>query len=124
MDQWHARIIRQDSSAQSRLQLIHKNHSPFPDGGIVCRAGKSPQHLLRQTCISTKGRETLIVQSRWKSKVVWASILATMLTLLGNLGLYEALGIEKEPLQHMIDAVLALLVAFGVLNNPTDAEHF
>jgi len=24
----------------------------------------------------------------------------------------------------MIDAVLALLVAFGVLNNPTDAERF
>ncbi len=64
------------------------------------------------------------MQSRWKSKVVWASILATALTLLGNLGLYEALGIEKEPLQHIIDAALTMLVAFGVLNNPTDAEHF
>ena len=64
------------------------------------------------------------MQSRWKSKVVWAAILATVLSLLGNLGLYEALGISQEPLQHMIDAVLTLLVAFGVLNNPTDAEHF
>lgn len=65
-----------------------------------------------------------MTQSRWKSKVVWASIAATLLALLGNLGLYEAIGIAKEPLQYVVDAVLALLVAFGVLNNPTDAEHF
>ncbi len=65
-----------------------------------------------------------MAQSRWKSKVVWASILATVLTLLGNLGLYEAIGVTQEPLQHVVDAILALLVAFGVLNNPTDARHF
>ena len=65
-----------------------------------------------------------MTQSRWKSKVVWASIFATILTLLGNLGLYEAIGITQEPFQHVIDAVLALLVAFGVLNNPTDPQHF
>lgn len=64
------------------------------------------------------------MQSRWKSKVVWASILATLLTLMGNLGLYEAIGITQEPLQNVVDAVLALLVAFGVLNNPTDPQHF
>ena len=64
------------------------------------------------------------MQNRWKSKVVWASILATILTLFGNLGLYETLGITQEPIQQSIDAVLALLVAFGVLNNPTDAKHY
>lgn len=64
------------------------------------------------------------MQNRWKSKWVWASITATFLTLLGNLGLYDAIGISQEPLQYLIDAVLTLLVAFGVLNNPTDAEHF
>lgn len=64
------------------------------------------------------------MQNRWKSKVVWASILATILTLFGNLGLYETLGITQEPIQQTIDAVLALLVAFGVLNNPTDAKHY
>ena len=56
--------------------------------------------------------------------MVWASILATILTLFGNLGLYETLGITQEPIQQTIDAVLALLVAFGVLNNPTDAQHY
>jgi len=65
-----------------------------------------------------------MLQNRLKSKVVWASILATLLTLAGNLGLYEVIGISQEPLQHVVDAVLALFVAFGVLNNPTDAQHF
>lgn len=65
-----------------------------------------------------------MTQNRWKSKVVWASILATLLALFGNLGLYELIGISQEPLQHVVDAVLTLLVAFGVLNNPTDASHF
>jgi uncharacterized membrane protein len=43
---------------------------------------------------------------------------------LANLGLYDALGITQEPLQHLVDALLTVLAAFGVLNNPTDAEHF
>ncbi len=64
------------------------------------------------------------MQNRWKSKVVWASILATILTLFGNMGMYETLGITQEPIQQTFDAVLALLVAFGVLNNPTDAKHY
>lgn len=64
------------------------------------------------------------MQNRWKSKVVWASVLATVLTLLGNLGLYEKIGITQAPIQQAVDAVLALLVALGILNNPTDQEHF
>ena len=64
------------------------------------------------------------MQNRWKSKVVWAAIAATFLTLLGNLGLYDTLGITQEPLQHFVDALLAVLAAFGVLNNPTDKENF
>jgi uncharacterized membrane protein len=65
-----------------------------------------------------------VTQNRWKSKIVWAAILATLLTLLGNLGLYDAIGITQDVLQHVIDAVLAALVAFGVLNNPTNPEGF
>lgn len=63
-------------------------------------------------------------QSRWKSKVTWAGLAATLMILFGQLGLYETLGITQEWLQTVIDVVLALLVSFGVLNNPTDAKHF
>ncbi len=80
-------------------------------------------HAIGIMLVQTKG-ETLVTQSRWKSKVMWASIAAILLTLFGKLGLYQAIGITQEPLQNVIDALLALLVAFGVLNNPTDPEHF
>lgn len=63
-------------------------------------------------------------QNRWKSKVTWAGIAATLLIFFGQVGLYEAVGVTQEWAQTVIDLVLSLLVAFGVLNNPTDAEHF
>lgn len=63
-------------------------------------------------------------QNRWKSKVVWAGILSTLMMLMGNLGLYETLGITEEWLKTVIDLTLSLLTAFGVLNNPTAEGHF
>jgi uncharacterized membrane protein len=64
------------------------------------------------------------MQNRFKSKVVWLAITSTLLTLFGHLGLYETLGITPEWAQGVVDSVLAILVAFGVLNNPTDKESF
>lgn len=64
------------------------------------------------------------MQNRWKSKVTWAGIAATVLMLLGQLGLYDAVGITQEWTQTVVELVLSLLVAFGVLNNPTDADNF
>lgn len=63
-------------------------------------------------------------QNRWKSKVTWAGIAATLILLLGQVGLYDTLGITPEWAQTVVDLVLSLLVAFGVLNNPTDSENF
>lgn len=63
-------------------------------------------------------------QNRWKSKVTWAGLTATLLILFGQLGLYDTLGITQEWLHTVVDLVLSLLVAFGVLNNPTDKENF
>ncbi len=63
-------------------------------------------------------------QNRWKSKVTWAGLAATLLILLGQLGLYDALNITQSWAQTVVDLVLSLMVAFGVLNNPTDKENF
>ena len=65
-----------------------------------------------------------MIQSRWKSKVTWAGIAATLLILFGQVGLYDAVGITQEWAQTVVDLVLSLLVAFGVLNNPTNPEGF
>jgi uncharacterized membrane protein len=62
-------------------------------------------------------------QNRFKSKVLWASIAATLLTLFGHFGLYEAIGVTQPDIQAVIDSVLALLVGFGILNNPQSVDH-
>ena len=63
-------------------------------------------------------------QNRWKSKVTWAGLAATLLILVGQLGLYDALNITQSWAQTVVDLILSLLVAFGVLNNPTNSEGF
>lgn len=63
-------------------------------------------------------------QNRWKSKVTWAGLAATVLLLAGQLGLYDVLNISQSWAQTVIDLILSALVAFGVLNNPTDSENF
>ena len=63
-------------------------------------------------------------QYRWKSKVTWAGLAATLLILVGQLGLYDALNITQSWAQTVVDLILSLLVAFGVLNNPTDKDNF
>jgi uncharacterized membrane protein len=64
------------------------------------------------------------VQNRWKSKIVWASTFSLLLVILGNVGLYEVIGITEEKLRMVINDILSILVLLGVLNNPTDAEKF
>ncbi len=63
-------------------------------------------------------------QSRWRSKAAWASLLGLVGLLFSNYGLYNILGITSDTWQALVNALLAALVAFGVLNNPTDPNNF
>lgn len=64
------------------------------------------------------------VQNRFKSKVVWLSVISMILLILDTLGVYKKIGITQDSIRVVIDAVLSILVLFGVLNNPTDTEKF
>lgn len=64
------------------------------------------------------------MQSRLKSKVTWVTVTSALLLLLGNLGIFEKIGIEESAIKGVIDFVLFGLVSFGILNNPTDPENF
>lgn len=65
-----------------------------------------------------------MTQNRWKSKVLWGTIIAQVLALLGMFGLYAKLGITQEWLQGVLIGILQLLGILGVLNNPTDKDNF
>lgn len=62
------------------------------------------------------------MQNRLQSKVVWAAIIAQVLAILLALGVIDT-GMS-ETINAVVVSVLQLLVAFGVLNNPTDAVTF
>ena len=57
-------------------------------------------------------------QNRFKSPVLWAALAAQVLSLLIVLGVIDT-GMG-DAIEGVAAAVLELLVAFGVLNNPTD----
>ena len=59
-----------------------------------------------------------MIQNRFKSPVLWSALAAEVLSMLMVLGVIDTgLG---DVIEGVIAALLELLVAFGVLNNPTD----
>lgn len=59
---------------------------------------------------------------RIKSPVVLAAIAAQVLSILVMVGVIDT-GMS-EALNGLVVAVLEALTVFGVLNNPTDKDHF
>ena len=57
-------------------------------------------------------------QNRFRSPVLWASVVAQILSLLVVIGVIDT-GLS-EAIEGVMIAVLELLVAFGILNNPRD----
>ena len=55
-------------------------------------------------------------QNRFKSPVLWSSLAAQLLSILVLLGVIDT-GLS-EPITGVVGAVLPLLAAFGVVNNP------
>lgn len=62
------------------------------------------------------------MQNRFKSKVVWAVVFAQIVTLAITLGFIDT-GLGTQ-LNSVVAIVLQLLVAVGVLNDPTSADKF
>ena len=61
-------------------------------------------------------------QNRFKSPVVWAAVVAQILTILIVLDVINVS--QQEAINAVVASVLQLLVAFGVLNSPTSADKF
>ena len=64
------------------------------------------------------------MQNRFHSKVAWMAVVALLGFILGNYGLYDAIGLTDKTFQTMVDLIFAVLGAFGIFNNPTDSENF
>jgi len=61
-------------------------------------------------------------QNRFKSPVVWAAVVAQILTILIVVDVINVS--QQEAINAVVASVLQLLVAFGILNSPTNADKF
>lgn len=64
------------------------------------------------------------MSDRYKSKVVWISVMSLVVLILSKCGLLSKIGIDEGTLKIVIDSILSILVIFGILNNPTNKEGF
>ena len=64
------------------------------------------------------------IKERLKSWAVWLSVLGAVGVLLNATGAFEAMGIDSVTWEICVNAIGTILVAFGILNNPTDRGHF
>lgn len=63
-----------------------------------------------------------MMQNRWKSKVLWISVAAQLVSLLMVLGVIDT-GMGNA-INGVVVSLCEMLVLFGVLNNPTDKAGF
>ena len=60
------------------------------------------------------------MQNRLKSWALWVSVFGALWTILSAFGVTEAIGLTEGKFKPLLEAGGAILVAFGIVNNPTD----
>lgn len=65
-------------------------------------------------------KEDKIMQNRFKSWALWTSIAALIIFCVKEFAKVDI----SETVNGLLDVLLPVLVAFGIVNNPTDADKF
>ena len=66
----------------------------------------------------------LCIKERLKSWAVWVSVLGAVGVILNSLGVFEKIGIDNAAFDVIVNSVGTILIAFGILNNPTSKDCF
>ena len=66
----------------------------------------------------------MTLKERLKSWAVWVSVLGALGVIFNAFGLFEPMGIDSKTFDMVVNAVGTILIAFGILNNPTDKTGF
>lgn len=64
------------------------------------------------------------ILKKLKSPVTIATISALILFVLKNYGLLGAIGLTEDSYNELFTMIIAVLSAFGILNNPDDRTQF
>ena len=66
--------------------------------------------------------ETIEVQSRWRSSIMWYSVTANLLSLGELTGFWNWAGIDLGTAGKVVAVILLLLTNIGYLNNPSNKK--
>ena len=66
----------------------------------------------------------MTLKERLKSWAVWVSVLGALGVIFNAFGVFELIGIDSMTFDMVVNAVGTILIAFGILNNPTDKTGF
>ena len=66
----------------------------------------------------------MLMKERLKSWAVWLSVFGALGVILNAFGIFEKIGIDSATFDVIVNAVGSVLIAFGILNNPTDKTGF
>ncbi len=66
----------------------------------------------------------MLMKERLKSWAVWLSVFGALGVILNAFGIFEKIGIDSATFDVVVNAVGSVLIAFGILNNPTDKTGF
>lgn len=61
-------------------------------------------------------------QNRYRSWALWVSFAGALWVIASAFGLPEKIGISESTFKTVLDAVGTILIAFGIVNNPTDRD--
>lgn len=59
-------------------------------------------------------------QNRFKSWALWVSVAGAVWVILSTFGIPEKIGLSESTFNTILDAIGSLLIAFGIVNNPTN----
>lgn len=62
------------------------------------------------------------IQPRWRSWALWLSVIGALWTIASALGLPEKWGVQEGTFRTIVDSVGVILMAFGIVNNPTNPD--
>ena len=71
-----------------------------------------------------KTTATVAMKDRLKSWAVWTSVFGALAVILNAFGVFEKIGIDSAGFDTIVNSVGSVLIAFGILNNPTDKSNF
>ncbi len=72
----------------------------------------------------TTAKTAVQMKDRLKSWAVWTSVFGAVAVILNAFGVFEKIGIDSTTFDMVVNAVGSVLIAFGILNNPTDRSAF